>query len=136
MLPIIARAGAVVAEAGAAAVESAAKLAERAIVTFESRSGGGGTDISQLGQEAHKSIENFVVGEMNHLAAEIYEDAKANTPVRSGNLKAGWTVTKANSMSDQPEVSNSVDYAVYVELDTNKTSGHYMLANAIAKVTK
>ena len=59
-------------------------------------------------------------------------ETKVRTPVRTGNLRNGWhTDVTRNGGNVHGEVSNPVEYAVYVEKGTFKMAGRHMLAGGV-----
>lgn len=66
-------------------------------------------DIKQLAKELKMTVEQ--------LADEVLVDARANTPVRSGNARRNWT-KKVNSNSF--EVANRVPYIERLEAGASR----------------
>jgi hypothetical protein len=56
-------------------------------------------------------------------------DVAALTPVRTGALRAGWTVSGSEG---EYRVANGVRYAVYVEFGTSKMRPAAMVGRALA----
>lgn len=59
--------------------------------------------------------------------------AVRNTPVRTGNLRRGWAGPDDKGKWEY-EVSNDIEYAMYVEKGTRRMAGRHMLANAVHTV--
>jgi len=58
---------------------------------------------------------------------------KGNTPVRTGKLRSGWSVT---SKGFGLEYSNQTPYAIYVEMGTKHFAPRAMLERSIPAISK
>lgn len=65
-------------------------------------------------------------------ADAIMRDARSATPVRTGNLRAGWRTVKAGRNASY-RVVNDVYYSVYVEFGTRYMAPRGMLGQAVAR---
>ena len=63
------------------------------------------------------------------IAGRFRGDVAALTPVRTGALRAGWTVSGGDG---EYRVANGVRYSVYVEYGTSKMRAAAMLGRALA----
>lgn len=79
------------------------------------------------GLHAHASINR----EVQALAEQILEEAKARTPVETGELRASGFVDGENSAYT---VGFNEEYAPYVELGTDDTTAQPFLAPAALQV--
>ncbi|MDO5714819.1 MAG: HK97 gp10 family phage protein [Tissierellia bacterium] len=79
-----------------------------------------------------------------NLALRVYRDARKNTPVDTGDLRKGWSITKIEKQDAfyQVRIKNDVEYADYVE-SGHRTRDHkrwipgvFMLKIAEHKVEK
>lgn len=64
-------------------------------------------------------------------AKAFLKQLRAYTPVRTGKLKRGWTVTPDDG---GVLVENEVEYASYVEEGTSRMDGQFMLQQTIDEV--
>lgn len=147
--------GARVAAAGGAALARGAGVAIRAASGAIARGGAAfvrgaksaGSYVSQRLSQARTSRgaietveelmqwgDEYVMFEMNMKAMQIYNEAVKNTPVVTGHLQRSWKIKLASSAKDIPEIWNEASYYPYVEYDTAKSRGKYILANATARV--
>lgn len=55
------------------------------------------------------------------------------TPVKTGKLKAGWKMKPITEVGDMVEVTNNVEYAIYVNDGTHKMAPRLMVEKGIAK---
>ena len=68
-------------------------------------------------------------------AMQAYADAVRATPVRTGTLQAGWSVSvKECKNLTVVSIENTVPYAMYVEMGTSKMRGKEMLGIRTGKI--
>lgn len=68
-------------------------------------------------------------------AMQAYADAVRATPVRTGTLQAGWSVSVEESKKlTVVSIENTVPYAMYVEMGTSKMRGKEMLGIRTGKI--
>ena len=68
-------------------------------------------------------------------AMQAYADAIRATPVRTGTLQAGWSVSIEESKNmTVVSIENTVPYAMYVEMGTSKMRGKEMLGIRTGKI--
>ena len=68
-------------------------------------------------------------------AMQAYADAVRATPVRTGTLQAGWSVSVEGSKKlTVVSIENTVPYAMYVEMGTSKMRGKEMLGIRTGKI--
>ena len=66
---------------------------------------------------------------------QAYADAVRATPVRTGTLQAGWSVSVEDSKDfTVVSIENTVPYAMYVEMGTSKMRGKEMLGIRTGKI--
>jgi hypothetical protein len=72
-------------------------------------------------------LADFIAG----LAEEVYQDAKANTPVRSGNARRSWTktVSKVGAVID-----NKVPYIERLEAGASRQAPKGILGPTLTQV--
>ena len=74
-----------------------------------------------------KELAGFVV----ELANEVYIDAQANTPVRSGNARRAWTKTVT---SKSAVISNKVPYIERLEAGASRQAPRGILGPTLTQV--
>lgn len=91
--------------------------------------------VEQVIAEIDSELEGFI----DDFAQEFLKRVKQRTPVITGTLQRGWTMSKTET---EVEISNDVAYASYVEYGTPKMEPRAMLrttlieAEQIAEVAK
>lgn len=94
--------------------------------------------IQKLSEEFRDEVINEITEETNK---EILKQIQENTPVVTGNLRAGWeTEIKETSNGYHISVSNDVEYAPYVEYGHRTrggksfVKGQYILIRTLANI--
>lgn len=87
-------------------------------------------DFQKLLQEMKAEEERFMTETIKELAARLLRKVIKRTPVREGLLRRNWTVSdvRKNGSNYEIEVSNSTEYASYVEYGHRQTPGRYVPA--------
>ena len=87
-------------------------------------------DFQKLLQEMKAEEEMFMTETIKELAARLLRKVIKRTPVREGLLRRNWTVSdvRKNGSNYEIEVSNSTEYASYVEYGHRQTPGRYVPA--------
>lgn len=87
-------------------------------------------DFQKLLQEMKAEEEMFMTETIKELAARLLRKVIKRTPVREGLLRRNWTVSdvRKNGGNYEIEVSNSTEYASYVEYGHRQTPGRYVPA--------
>ena len=87
-------------------------------------------DFQKLLQEMKAEEERFMTETIKELAARLLRKVIKRTPVREGLLRRNWTVSdvRKNGGNYEIEVSNSTEYASYVEYGHRQTPGRYVPA--------
>ena len=87
-------------------------------------------DFQKLLQEMKAEEERFMTETIKELAARLLRKVIKRTPVREGLLRRNWTVSdmRKNGSNYEIEVSNSTEYASYVEYGHRQTPGRYIPA--------
>ena len=87
-------------------------------------------DFQKLLQEMKAEEERFMTETIKELAARLLRKVIKRTPVREGFLRRNWTVSdvRKNGSNYEIEVSNSTEYASYVEYGHRQTPGRYVPA--------
>lgn len=83
----------------------------------------GFTNLKEFGRQLDnfkKQAEKKIKDELLFAGVNIEKDARANAPVRTGHLKAGYHINKENLNKYEVSVETNVEYAPYVELGTEK----------------
>lgn len=144
---VAAAGGAALARGAGVAIRAASGAIARGSAAFVRGARSAGSYVSQrlaTARQSRGAIEtveelmqwgnDYVMFEMNMKALQIYQEAVRNTPVVTGHLKASWRVKLATEASELPEIWNEAEYYPYVEYDTAKRRGKYILAKATQKV--
>ena len=79
-----------------------------------------------------KAIRQAVAPGVRDAADAVMRDARAETPVRTGHLRAGWRLVRGRDVAYQ-RVTNDVSYARFVEYGTRHMPPAGMLGRAIAR---
>ena len=76
-------------------------------------------------------FKDDLAGFIAELADEVYQDAKANTPVRSGNARRAWTktVSKVGAVID-----NKVPYIERLEAGASRQAPKGILGPTLTQV--
>lgn len=87
-------------------------------------------DFQKILQEMKAEEERFMTETIKELAARLLRKVIKRTPVREGLLRRNWTVSdvRKNGSNYEIEVSNSTEYASYVEYGHRQTPGRYVPA--------
>lgn len=70
----------------------------------------------------------------NNLAAQVLEDLKDETPVRTGRLRDGWELEEAVPGHPSARIVTDVLYAKHVNDGTPFMDGRHMVEKALANV--
>lgn len=81
--------------------------------------------------ETEVIIQASTVEQTNHLAHLLVDKIKAATPVRTGNLQAGWEYEPVSSVGEPVVIKNDVKYASFVNDGTRHMKGQHMLQRGI-----
>jgi HK97 gp10 family phage protein len=78
-----------------------------------------------------RDIERLLPQEIAKLADEVYVDARANTPVKTGNARRNWTkkVTDKNF-----EVTNKVPYIERLEAGASKQAPKGIIGPTLSQI--
>jgi hypothetical protein len=82
-----------------------------------------GSDINQLERDLAKTVKN--------LADEVYLDARANTPVRSGNARKNWN---KNVTDKDFVVNNRVPYIERLEAGASRQAPKGIIGPTLSQV--
>jgi hypothetical protein len=74
-----------------------------------------------------KELSGFIAG----LAEDVFQDAKANTPIRSGNARRNWT--KAVS-KDRAVIENKVPYIERLEAGYSKQAPRGIIGPTLTQI--
>ena len=80
-------------------------------------------------QRKAMALDKFCEIAVAKTAKDLHRMAAGNTPVRSGDLRAGWESGKTGKW--EWTVKDEVEYAPYVEFGTWKMAGRFMLTKAV-----
>jgi hypothetical protein len=85
------------------------------------------TGLDSLGRELNRSLKQTLA----ELADEVLVDARANTPIRSGNARRNWTkkVTENNF-----EVENKVPYIERLEAGASRQAPKGIIGPTLAQI--
>jgi hypothetical protein len=85
------------------------------------------TGLDSLGRELDRSLKQTLA----ELADEVLVDARANTPIRSGNARRNWTkkVTENNF-----EVQNKVPYIERLEAGASRQAPKGIIGPTLAQI--
>jgi hypothetical protein len=76
-------------------------------------------------------FQRELAGFVAQLAEDVYEDAKANTPVKSGNARRAWTKTVT---SNSAVISNKVPYIERLEAGASRQAPRGILGPTLTQV--
>ena len=87
-------------------------------------------EFQKIIEEMEKEKEQLMIDTVKELAARLLRKVIKRTPSDTGNLRRNWTVSdvKKNGENYEIEVSNSTEYASYVEYGHRQTPGRYVPA--------
>lgn len=80
-----------------------------------------------LNGDLKNDLSNFLKG----LSEEIIKDAKANTPIRSGNARRSWTKTTTKSGA---VINNKVPYIERLEAGASRQAPRGILGPTLTQV--
>jgi hypothetical protein len=85
------------------------------------------TGLDSLGRELNRSLKQTLA----ELADEVLVDARANTPIKSGNARRNWTkkVTENNF-----EVQNKVPYIERLEAGASRQAPKGIIGPTLAQI--
>ena len=81
-------------------------------------------------ENMEKEKEQLMIGTIKELAARLLRKVIKRTPSDTGNLRRNWAVSdvRKNGGNYEIEVSNSTEYASYVEFGHRQTPGRFVPA--------
>lgn len=81
-------------------------------------------------ENIEKEKEQLMIDTIKELAARLLRKVIKRTPSDTGNLRRNWTVSdvRKNGGNYEIEVSNSTEYASYVEFGHRQTPGRFVPA--------
>ena len=87
-------------------------------------------EFQKIIEEMEKEKEQLMVDTIKELAARLLRKVIKRTPSDTGNLRRNWTVSdvRKNGGNYEIEVSNSTEYASYVEFGHRQTPGRFVPA--------
>jgi hypothetical protein len=85
------------------------------------------TGLDSLGRELNRSLKQTLA----ELADEVLVDARANTPIRSGNARRNWTKKVTN---DNFEVQNKVPYIERLEAGASRQAPKGIIGPTLAQI--
>ena len=87
-------------------------------------------EFQKIIEEMEKEKEQLMIDTIKELAARLLRKVIKRTPSDTGNLRRNWTVSdvKKNGENYEIEVSNSTEYASYVEFGHRQTPGRFVPA--------
>nr|DAN75736.1 MAG TPA: type I neck protein [Caudoviricetes sp.]DAX88863.1 MAG TPA: type I neck protein [Caudoviricetes sp.] len=87
-------------------------------------------EFQKIIEEMEKEKEQLMIDTVKELAARLLRKVIKRTPSDTGNLRRNWTVSdvKKNGENYEIEVSNSTEYASYVEFGHRQTPGRFVPA--------
>ena len=87
-------------------------------------------EFQKIIEEMEKEKEQLMVDTIKELAARLLRKVIKRTPSDTGNLRRNWTVSdvRKNGENYEIEVSNSAEYASYVEFGHRQTPGRFVPA--------
>ena len=87
-------------------------------------------EFQKIIEEMEKEKEKLMIDTIKELAARLLRKAIKRTPSDTGNLRRNWTVSdvRKNGENYEIEVSNSAEYASYVEFGHRQTPGRFVPA--------
>jgi hypothetical protein len=87
-------------------------------------------EFKKIIEEMEKEKEQLMIDTIKELAARLLCKVIKRTPSDTGNLRRNWTVSdvRKNGENYEIEVSNSTEYASYVEFGHRQTPGRFVPA--------
>jgi hypothetical protein len=85
------------------------------------------TGLDALGRELDRSLKQTLA----EVADEVLLDARANTPIKSGNARRNWTKTVTN---DNFEVQNKVPYIERLEAGASRQAPKGIIGPTLAQI--
>ena len=87
-------------------------------------------EFQKIIEEMEKEKEQLMIDTVKELAARLLRKVIKRTPSDTGNLRRNWVVSdvKKNGENYEIEVSNSTEYASYVEFGHRQTPGRFVPA--------
>ena len=85
-------------------------------------------EFQKIIEEMEKEKEQLMIDTIKELAARLLRKVIKRTPSDTGNLRRNWTVSdvRKNGENYEIEVSNSAEYASYVEFGHRQTPGRFV----------
>ena len=87
-------------------------------------------EFQKIIEEMEKEKEQLMIDTVKELAARLLRKVIKRTPSDTGNLRRNWVVSdvRKNGENYEIEVSNSTEYASYVEFGHRQTPGRFVPA--------
>jgi bacteriophage protein of unknown function (DUF646) len=87
-------------------------------------------EFKKIIEEMEKEKEQLMIDTIKELAGRLLRKVIKRTPSDTGNLRRNWTVSdvRKNGENYEIEVSNSTEYASYVEFGHRQTPGRFVPA--------
>lgn len=85
------------------------------------------TGLDSLGRELNRSLKQTLA----EVADEVLVDARANTPIKSGNARRNWTKKVTN---DNFEVQNKVPYIERLEAGASRQAPKGIIGPTLAQI--
>lgn len=87
-------------------------------------------EFQKIIEEMEKEKEQLMIDTIKELVARLLRKVIKRTPSDTGNLRRNWTVSdvRKNGENYEIEVSNSAEYASYVEFGHRQTPGRFVPA--------
>ena len=87
-------------------------------------------EFKKIIEEMEKEKEQLMIDTIKELAGRLLRKVIKRTPSDTGNLRRNWTVSdvRKNGGNYEIEVSNSTEYASYVEFGHRQTPGRFVPA--------
>ena len=87
-------------------------------------------EFQKIIEDMEKEKDQLMIDTIKELAARLLRKVIKRTPSDTGNLRRNWTVSdvRKNGGNYEIEVSNSTEYASYVEFGHRQTPGRFVPA--------
>ena len=87
-------------------------------------------EFQKMIEEMENEKEQLMIDTIKELAARLLRKVIKRTPSDTGNLRKNWTVSdvRKNGGNYEIEVSNSTEYASYIEFGHRQTPGRFVPA--------
>ena len=87
-------------------------------------------EFQKIIEEMEKEKDQLMIDTIKELATRLLRKVIKRTPSDTGNLRRNWTVSdvRKNGSNYEIEVSNSTEYASYVEFGHRQTPGRFVPA--------